>query len=348
MIVTRFGFVTESVRHCQRCLCVLSTKHSSCLLLNVTSGSVATRLAAYNLLSDAAVGTAQCASLALMCSVVPSARRTTGSWNCLTLRQATLRYIFGATSQRGRATFLTSTLGVGWSASCSGCFNHMNKRRCPLNERVSWPHNWSRPLQKRPHPRSSIPYSSPRADYVNRRQTYARKSCVISGFRRGVNETFALLRCYAATFLDNLSVPSSWVKQSTSKTFWTVYTEGLSRGAECGVLSPQRSTCDATPHAVSRQHSRPRHACYEVALREARLRSAVLSVAPDISKHVSVSIFMVQQYKKNSSSALDFRRSFECLLVAATWKTPCSCVTDVLMQGRQPLSFATHIDFSSP
>jgi hypothetical protein len=45
--------------------------------------------------------------------------------------------------------------------------------------------------------------------------------CVVSGFRRGVNEIFALLEFYAAyiaslspTFRDNLSVPSSRVKQS--------------------------------------------------------------------------------------------------------------------------------------
>ena len=45
--------------------------------------------------------------------------------------------------------------------------------------------------------------------------------CVISSFRRGVNEILALLGCYTALigsylpmFRDNLSVPSSWVKQS--------------------------------------------------------------------------------------------------------------------------------------
>ena len=47
--------------------------------------------------------------------------------------------------------------------------------------------------------------------------------CEISGFRRGVVEVFALLRCYAAwvgswlpTFRDNLLVPSSRVKKSHS------------------------------------------------------------------------------------------------------------------------------------
>ena len=44
--------------------------------------------------------------------------------------------------------------------------------------------------------------------------------CVTLGFRRGLNEMFALLRCYAAqigsklpTFRNNLPVPSSSVKQ---------------------------------------------------------------------------------------------------------------------------------------
>jgi hypothetical protein len=44
---------------------------------------------------------------------------------------------------------------------------------------------------------------------------------VISGYRRGVNEIFVLLVCYAAlicnylpTFVDNPSVPFSRVKQS--------------------------------------------------------------------------------------------------------------------------------------
>jgi hypothetical protein len=49
-------------------------------------------------------------------------------------------------------------------------------------------------------------------------------SCVISSFRRGVDEVFAVLGCYAVyagclpTFRDGLSVPSSTVKQSNCLT----------------------------------------------------------------------------------------------------------------------------------
>jgi hypothetical protein len=49
---------------------------------------------------------------------------------------------------------------------------------------------------------------------------------IISGLRRGANDIFDLLECNAAliggyfrTFRDNLSVPSSWVKQSRKNPF---------------------------------------------------------------------------------------------------------------------------------